>query len=81
IGLRAYSIQRKKATLSSAIMFRNERIARLFREEFTENWRLVEGMTDAVRDRLLAYLADGAPAIQEKAQQSVASLLGESGAP
>ena len=46
LGLRAYSAQKGTPTMSSAIMFKNARIAARFRGEFIESWRSLDNFSD-----------------------------------
>lgn len=46
IGLRSFSTHRGTPTMSSAIMFRNKKIASRFKEEFLENWRRIGALNE-----------------------------------
>jgi hypothetical protein len=53
VGLRSYSIERGRATMSSAIIFRNTKITERYTMEFSESYRKLGKFDDAKFSKLL----------------------------
>ncbi|MBN2466841.1 MAG: hypothetical protein JXD19_01710 [Deltaproteobacteria bacterium] len=71
IGLRSFSPQRGTPSMSSAIVFRNSRIASHFKEEFLEKWRQVGPLSPDAFTDIFQKLKDITPEIKKSALDAV----------
>jgi hypothetical protein len=53
VGLRSYSLEVGKSTMNGSIIFKNNKIAERYKQEFTESYRILGKFTDAKFSELL----------------------------
>lgn len=77
IGLRSFSPTKGTPTMSSAIIFKNNRIAKRFYEEFIENWRRIGPSTDEQYSRLISNIKGLNDFLRKKAIEMVEEIISE----
>lgn len=75
IGLRSYSPQRGGATMDSAIMFKNDGVAKKFYDNFLEEWRMVGPLDDEKFADICKQLGGITSDIKSKAYNMIDSLF------
>lgn len=75
LGLRSYSIEQDKATMSAAILFKSKRIAERYKDEFTENYRQLKKFNDKDFANLITELGQINPLIIKECNRIVDNLL------
>jgi hypothetical protein len=75
LGLRSYSIEQDKATMSAAILFKSKRIAERYKDEFTENYRQLKKFNDKDFARLISEFGQINPLVIKECNRVVDLLL------
>lgn len=75
LGLRSYSLEQNRATMSAGILFKSSRIAERYKDEFTENYRQLNKFTDAHFTKLISELGEINPLIKRECNKIVDELL------
>jgi hypothetical protein len=74
LGLRSYSMEYGVTTMSSSVMFKNERIAKIFIDEFEGNWKNIASFDAKTYHKILSNFNEIDPETREKAREIINEL-------